>query len=298
MTGTVRDDGSIHKEGAAVKNMLYFRGLKLLPGQREGNWKVLAIPTKKTLLMNLFAGWLSVAGAVVSMAEEKVADSFDWDLYDQLLSEYVSEGEKQGSPVNLVDYSGLRTDARFEVLIDQLKNYPQPNLKSREEKLSFYINAYNILTLKIILDHWQVDSIRDIGNWLRDAWDIPVLEVNGQSKSLDDIEHGILRPMGEVRVHFALNCASVSCPNLRLQAYRSDLLYGQLDDQVEAFLNQSGKGMKLAGDVLHLCKIFKWYDDDFDQSGGVRAFIQQKRPGLKFKRIKFDLDYNWDLNGY
>jgi hypothetical protein len=247
-------------------------------------------PTLKTLVL-LAASWLSVV-----WMSNAYADSFDWELYDQLLSEYVRAGERQGSPVNLVDYSKLKEDARLEILIERLVSYPQSNLQSREEKVSFYINAYNILTIKTILDHWEVDSIRDIGNWFRDAWDIPVLVVNGENISLDDIEHGILRSMGEVRVHFALNCASVSCPDLRLEAYRAERLHSQLDDQAKVFLNQS-KGIRLQGDVLHVSSIFKWYTDDFEESGGAPNFIRQRRPDLSFERIKTDLKYNWDLNG-
>lgn len=250
------------------------------------------------MLVMLLLSSLTVAWTVQALAVDVVAGAFDWALYDQLLSEYVSEGERQGSPVNLVDYSNLKKDARLQVLINQLESYPQSNLKSRQEKLSFFINAYNILTIKVILDHWPVGSIRDIGGLFSDAWDIPVLEINGKVRSLDDIEHGILRSMGEVRIHFALNCASVSCPDLRREAYTPDLLYSQLDDQVEGFLKQFGKGAKLQGDVLHLSKIFKWYDDDFDELGGVQKFIQQRRTDIKFKRTKIDLDYNWELNGF
>lgn len=249
------------------------------------------------MLVILLLGSLTVAWTVRALAVDAAAGAFDWALYDQLLSEYVSEGEKQGSPVNLVDYSNLKKDARLQVLINQLKSYPQSSLKSRRERLSFFINAYNILTIKVILDHWPVDSIRDIGSWFSDAWDIPVLEINGQNRSLDHIEHGILRAMGEARIHFALNCASVSCPDLRREAYTADLLYSQLDDQVDGFINQFGKGAKLQGDVLHLSKIFKWYAGDFDESGGVRNFIQH-RTDIKFKRTKIDLDYNWELNGF
>jgi len=258
---------------------------------------LLYLPTLKAFAL-LLAGWFLFCSTVFAQTGKTTVDSFDWSLYDQLLSDYVSEGEKQGLPVNLLDYSKIKSDARLELLIDHLKSFPQSNLTSREEELSFFINAYNILTIKTILDHWPVDSIRDIGNWFRDAWDIPVLEVNGESVSLDDIEHGILRNMGEVRVHFALNCASVSCPNLMLEAYRADRLYSQLDDQAERFLSQPGKGMTLEGDILHLSKIFKWYDDDFDDLGGVSQFIQQRRPDLKFKRIRIDLEYDWSINGY
>ncbi|HJN50648.1 MAG: DUF547 domain-containing protein [Pseudomonadales bacterium] len=250
------------------------------------------------MLAMLLATCLSVAWPAQVPGAEGAAYPIDWDLYDQLLSEYVSVGEKQRSPVNMVDYSNLKKDPRLQVLIDQISSYPQSELKSRDEKISFFVNAYNVLTIKVILDHWPVAGIRDIGSWIRDAWDIPVIEVNGQKKSLDDIENRILRPMGEARIHFALNCASVSCPDLRLEAYRAELLYSQLDDQVARFISPLGKGTKLEGDVLHLSKIFKWYDDDFDEVGGVQEFIRERRTDITFKRIKTDLDYNWDLNGY
>ncbi len=253
-------------------------------------------PTMKVLVILLLSALAGVWPLHAAVAEAS-GDSIEWDLLDLLLSKHVSKGVISGSPVNIVNYSNIRKDARLQVLIDQITSYPQSHLVSREEKLSFFINAYNILTIKVIVDHWPVASIRDIGNWFSNAWDIPVIEVDGQRKSLDDIEHRVLRTMGEPRIHFALNCASVSCPNLRLEAYRPDRVYSQLDDQVEEFVNQSGKGAKLQGDLLHLSKIFKWYAEDFDDVGGVLEFMRQRRPDLKFTRIKTDLDYDWDLNG-
>lgn len=224
------------------------------------------------------------------------ADSPDWTLYNEILEVHVRPGNKDGLSVNLVDYDGLATSAEFEQLVRDIRAFPQDTLASREEKMAFFINAYNILTIQVILDHWPTESIRDIGGWFSNAWDLPVLSVDAQEKSLDDIEHRILRPLGESGIHFALNCASVSCPNLRLEAYQADRLSEQLDDQARTFLQQVDKGARLEGRVLHLSKIFAWYDDDFKSDGGVAEFIRRLGLDLGFEKVRTDIGYNWALN--
>lgn len=120
-----------------------------------------------------------------------------------------------------------------------IKQFPVKNLSSREKKLAFYINSYNILALKMVVDHWPLKSIKDIGSLFRPVWGKVAGTISGKLVSLDDIENDIIRPMGEPRIHLAIVCASVSCPDLRTEPYTAKKLDSQLDEQVRLFLNNN-----------------------------------------------------------
>lgn len=225
------------------------------------------------------------------------ADAPNWDLYDSLLSEYVTPGTKDGVKLNMVDYEGLQTDPMWPVLVGQVRAMDVKDLKTKKQRMAFYINAYNILTIQLIMDHWPVKSIKDIGNLLVGPWDITMMDNFDGKLTLDDIEHQILRPMGDPRIHFAINCASVSCPDLRREAYRADKLDAQLDDQTKKFLSNPAKGLVVKSDgKAHMSKLFKWYADDFDVNG-IQAFIHKYRPDVDMMGVSTNLPYDWLLNG-
>ncbi|MDP3839735.1 MAG: DUF547 domain-containing protein [Methylococcales bacterium] len=170
-------------------------------------------------------------------------------------------------------------------------------MASKEEKLAFYINTYNILALKMVLDNLPVDSIKDVGNLLSPVWKKTAGVIAEKDVSLDAIENEVLRPMGEPRIHFAIVCASVSCPDLRTEPYTAEKLNAQLDDQVKSFLNNVKKGLNDDGKVIHVSKIFDWFEKDFKTVGGIEAFIRQHHSGLsKEAAIETDIDYDWSLN--
>lgn len=121
-----------------------------------------------------------------------------------------------------------------------LSSYPLANLKSKQDKLAFYVNAYTILTIQLILDHNSKKSIKEIGGFFSGSWDQVVLKNEIGDLTLNDTEHRIIRPLGDPRIHFAVNCASLSCPDLRLEAYQSEKIDAQLDDQTQHFLSQKG----------------------------------------------------------
>ncbi len=103
--------------------------------------------------------------------------------------------------------------------------------------------------------------------------------------------------MGEPRIHLAIVCASVSCPDLRNEPYTAVKLESQLDDQVQQFLNNQGKGLKIENKVIRLSKIFDWFEEDFDGNGGIAGFIKKYRPDLPELRIKANIPYDWSVNG-
>ncbi len=232
-----------------------------------------------------------------SLATSALAAEPDWDIYDQLLNDHVFSGEKAGLKLNLVKYQDIAADSRFYTVLNQIYEFDVAGLNSDSERLAFYINAYNILTIKLILDNWPLDSIRDIGNFFRGPWDIEVLENADGRLTLDDIEHKIIRQLNEPRIHFAVNCASVSCPDLRNEAYRADILDAQLEEQTRSFLNNA-KGLLVENQRLRLSKIFDWYGEDFEVYGNLGNFVKQYRPELQFENIRMNLSYNWDLNSY
>ncbi len=175
---------------------------------------------------------------------------------------------------------------------------------SRAEKIAFWINAYNAYTVRLILDHHPLRSIRKIG-WLPGAAFrlpfIPMQGLRGDDMSLDDIEHRVLRAeFGEPRIHFALVCAARSCPPLRAEAYRAADLDQQLDDQGRRFLGDVAKNrLDRAAGTLYLSAIFKWFQPDFETSGPLSAFVapylDRQASELADVEIEF-LDYDWSLN--
>src|SRR5690606_1819087 len=115
--------------------------------------------------------------------------------------------------------------------------------------------------------------------------------------SLDDIEHDILRRIGDTRIHMAIVCASVSCPDLRTEPYTGERLEEQLEDQVQQFLANPGKGVRIEDDAVRVSKIFHWFRGDFELGGGVGKFIAHYRPDLPpGMPIKANLPYDWSLN--
>jgi len=233
-------------------------------------------------------------------------DRVDHDRFDRVLGEYVdADGH--------VDYARLqpRADSVLTPYLQQLAE-TDPSRLDRDARLAFWINAYNAYTIKLILDHYPVDSINDIKPGagpsipkVNSPFKLDVGEVAGEVRTLDEIEHGIIRErFDEPRIHFALVCAAVSCPKLRREAYTGSRLEAQLEDQARTFLHDRAKNLIPDGEeTVALSRIFKWFDEDF---GGSRASIQRfvapyfegdVRSGLE--QAAYDVsfrDYDWSLN--
>ena len=224
------------------------------------------------------------------------AKSPDWSAYAEVLQQ-VKPGVKHKTPLALVNYAQLKQSGRLEVVYQQIKQFSVESLSSREEKLAFYINTYNILALKMVVDHWPLQSIKDVGSLFRPVWGKTAGIIGGKEASLDDIENSIIRPMGEPRIHLAIVCASVSCPDLRTEPYLAEKLNLQLDDQAKVFLNNNKKGLSVGKKAIHISKIFDWFEKDFSKVGGVETFIRHYRPDLPKIAIDADIDYDWSVNG-
>jgi len=218
-------------------------------------------------------------------------------IWDELLRSSVK-------PDGMVDYKRFIQD---KVKLDQYlklisENAPDRNTWSESEQLAYWINAYNAFTVKLIVDNYPVKSIRDLGPALKmpminDVWHYKFFEIGGIETSLDEIEHGILRKeFDEPRIHFAINCASVSCPSLLNEAFVAGKLESQLSKVAAEFINDPRRN-KIAGDQAQLSSIFSWFKEDFTKRGTLIDFLNRYSE-VKMKpsaRISY-LDYNWKLN--
>ena len=225
-----------------------------------------------------------------------IAAEPDWQDYAALLATHVKSGERDGVALNLVDYEALAKDPHLALALTALERYPAAQLADPREWLAFYINAYNLLALNMVVTHRPPKSIKDIGNFLRPVWQRSAGKVDGQSVSLADIEHRRLRTRGDARIHFAIVCASVSCPDLRTEPYRAATVESQLNDQVQRFLANPHKGMRVTQDAVHVSQIFDWFEADFASSGGVTSFIRRYLSVPAGHEVVADIDYNWRLN--
>ncbi len=236
---------------------------------------------------------LSALLLIVSLSMAASAtDNFHGE-FDAILRAQVSNGA--------VNYPGIGADGRFLAYVSRLAE-PLPDGLTREQRLAFYINAYNALAIKGILDGHSPASLLGRYKFFKRIR----YKLDGGEINLFDLERKVIIPMGEPRIHFALVCASHSCPPLRSEAYIDSRLDEQLDEQARLFLRDNSKN-RFDGDsqTAYLSKIFDWYADDFEVSAGsVQQYVAQYLPDSRLvKALKADaykvkyLRYDWSLNG-
>jgi hypothetical protein len=266
------------------------------------------LPRALTLLLPGILAW-SV------MSPSSAQGRFDHGPWQALLEGYVVAVD--GGSSTRVDYAGMAT-AR-----DDLQEYLQSlgrvaatefSRWERSEQLAFLINVYNAWTVELILSAYpELDSIRDLGSWIRPVWKRRFISLFGAQVSLDHVEHELIRgPSGyaEPRIHFAVNCASVGCPALNREAYTGDGLERQLEQATRAFLADRSRN-RLRGDTLYVSELFNWYEEDFQQgwrgTSSVAEFLSRyvealELPAAAGVRLRNDdlpiryLDYDWSLN--
>ncbi len=215
------------------------------------------------------------------------AVNMDHSLWDQLLHKYVDLD-------GMVDYSGFKDDNQALQNYLQLLSSQRPTEKwSVQELLAYYINLYNAYTVDLILKNYPVKSIKDInGPWTRG-----IVPIGTTQLSLGGIENGVLRKMNEPRIHFAINCASISCPKLLNEAYTAARINEQLDMATTQFIN-SDKNEITPGNPK-LSSIFDWYQKDFKIGGkqDVIGYINQYSSVKVPQNAPLEyLEYNWNLN--
>lgn len=239
-----------------------------------------------------------------SKSDADSATVIDHSTWEDLLKTYV---KPDSDGLNRVNYAAFKQMGRknLEAYLGKLQAVDVTKL-NRDEQFAFWANLYNAKTVDIILAHYPVKSIRDIdispGIFSNGPWKKKVLKVNGIELSLDDIEHNILRPLfKDPRVHYAVNCASIGCPNLGTSAFTGSKLTAQLDEGARAYIN-SPRGVKVNGNRVVASKIYKWFDEDFGNSErGVLAHVRKYADAKLAARLKgvtsiSAYEYDWSLN--
>lgn len=219
------------------------------------------------------------------------------------LSTYTAPGE---DGIRRVDYGAVTaTDqASLGRYINRLTGLTVTGL-NRAEQLAYWVNLYNALTVRVVLDHYPVDSIRDIdlgGSLFGDGpWDAELVTVEGKGLSLNDIEHRILRPLWQdPRIHYVVNCASIGCPNLPDRPLTAQTADRVMTRAAEAFINHP-RGVAIRDGRLQLSSIYAWFAEDFgtDERTLIAHLKQYARPELR-KRLsdepRFTYAYDWSLN--
>ncbi len=230
-------------------------------------------------------------------------ETIDHNVWDVLLKRYVG-AHRDG--INRVAYSriGSHDAAVLKTYIKQLGKVKISHY-NRDEQRAYWINLYNALTVSEILDHYPITSIRDIrsGIFTSGPWQKELIEVEAEALTLDDIEHRILRPIWrDPRLHYAVNCASLSCPNLQLQAFTADNTEQLLERGAHEYVNHS-RGVNATHRALQVSSIYDWFVADFGGSeAGVIAHIKKYAEPALLSRLKnntrIDDDfYDWSLNG-
>lgn len=242
---------------------------------------------------HVFAGQL-LAALLIGLAPAWAAAAVDHSLFDELLADHVHDGR--------VDYEGIQQDAqKLDRYLAMLAATDPADLPD-DEQFALYANAYNAYTIKLIVDNYPVDSIKDLGSLFKSPWKKAFADIGGTVYTLDNIEHDILRPQfQDPRVHFAINCAAKDCPPLYPEALWPDRLDAQLDRNTRVFLNNPDKTY-LDGDTLFVSSIFKWFKEDFDDDplsfvlkyaeGDFKAALEANRENIKVKYLRYD----WSLN--
>ena len=208
-------------------------------------------------------------------------------IFDELCKQYIS-------PSGNVNYTKFKNDeSRLNVYLDLLRNNPPAETWSKKAQLAYWINAYNAFTIKLILKNFPVKKITDLDGGK--PWDKKWIKIGKENYSLNNIEHDIMRPkFNEPRIHFAVNCAAVSCPPINNKAWTDENIEIELERVSKAFINNP-KLNQISKSSVKLSKIFEWYKSDF---GDLIEFINEYSQTKISKGSNLNyLEYNWSLNG-
>jgi hypothetical protein len=230
---------------------------------------------------------------------------------DALLGRYLVAGQ---DGVARLRYAAWKASAADRAALEAWLTAAQaerPSAMARNEAFAFWANLYNATTLKVILDNHPVRSIRDIRSTgvpfdvrqFSGPWRTRLVTIEGRAMSLDDIEHGTMRPsFRDPRVHYAVNCASIGCPNLRPRAWRAASLEADLDDAARAFVNHPRGASFRPDGSLRVSSIYRWFREDFGNSdAGVIAHLRRYAnadlaPRLASVTAVAEDAYDWSLN--
>ena len=237
-------------------------------------------------------------------SNEASTQDIDHSAWDELIKKHLDDQHESG--INRFDYAGLKTSPED---LDRLKTYMltltslDPRDYARDIQMAYWINLYNALTVWVVTNDYPVESIKDIksGMFTFGPWERELITVAGESLTLDNIEHNILRPIWkDPRIHYAVNCASLGCPNLSIDAYRADNLEALLEKGARDYINHD-RGAQILDDELQVSSIYEWFQVDFgDSVEGVLAHLRNHANPELAEALSsfddFDHDYDWKLN--
>ncbi|NOZ46854.1 MAG: DUF547 domain-containing protein [Chlorobi bacterium] len=212
-------------------------------------------------------------------------------LWNELLTNNVNDRGQ-------VNYEGIINDkSKLETYLSLLSASEPNDSWGKDNLMAFWINTYNAFTIKLIIDNYPLKSITNLNFNGKSAWDYPFFSINGKQLTLNRIEHEILRKKyADPRIHFAVNCASLSCPKLLNIAFEAETLNETLDKMVREFINDSFYN-KISENRIEISQLFDWYREDFTKQGSVIDFLN------KYSAIKINksspisyIEYNWNLN--
>ena len=211
--------------------------------------------------------------------------------------------KKHVTPSGVVNNKGFVKDSiQLNAYLKLMSNNPPKSTWSKNEELAYWINTYNAFTVKLMVKHYPVKSIKDLGGSIykvNTSWDIKFIVIGGEKMDLNNIEHKKIRDQfKEPRIHFAVNCASVSCPKLRNEAFTAERLNTQLNDQARYFINNPIKNNTKDPANPQLSKLFNWYGDDFKENGNtvldfINKYLDNKIP--KEANVAY-MNYIWTIN--
>ncbi|MCY4418237.1 MAG: DUF547 domain-containing protein [Cytophagales bacterium] len=215
-------------------------------------------------------------------------------IWSEWLGLYVSE-------TGAVDYARCLRDSKGQQVLDGYLGWLDkevPHAAGRNQRLAYWINAYNAFTIQLILKHYPLKSIKDIEKRTgKGPWDHRFISLGGKTYSLNQIEHELIRPtFKDARVHFALVCAAKSCPKLLNQAYLPETISAQLDRQARLFLEDEKKN-KIRPRRLEISQVFKWFEEDFTAQEPLITYLNRYTPKELSSKARISyLPYDWSLN--
>ncbi len=228
----------------------------------------------------------------------------DHSAWTELLGRYLDTSDADG--VYRFDYAGVTAADRalLQEYLSMLESVPV-SLLNKDEQYAYWFNVYNAFTVEVILDHYPVDSIRDInisGLFARGPWGAELIEIEGENLTLDDVEHRILRPIwNDPRIHYGVNCASIGCPNLQPVAFTSENVDRLLTEGAIEYVNHP-RGAMVNGNRITVSSIYNWFQEDFDdnQAGVIAHLLEYAEPALAADlrgfRGRLRYDYDWAIN--
>ncbi|MHA7056072.1 DUF547 domain-containing protein [Aquimarina sp. M1] len=214
-------------------------------------------------------------------------NKLDHTSWDKALLLNVSEN-------GYVDYEGfMRNSFLLYDYFQKLSETKPDKTWTRNEQMAYWINAYNAYTIKLIIDSYPLKSITD----LKKPWKKKFFKIDGEWYSLNDLEHKILRKFDDPRIHFAINCASISCPVVWNRAYTAENLEEALDRQTRDFINDPTRNI-ITPSKVRISQLFDWFRKDFKVNDGDVVEFINKYSNVKIRENQ-DLEYknyNWGLN--